>query len=245
MIDLFYVYLVIIKRYKKIKIYGLNWLLIAQKYSMLKINEIFFSIQGESTYTGKPCIFICLSECNLRCVWCDTEYAFYEGTELSIDDILKKIGEYNCKLVEITGGEPLIQEEVYQLIDRLQKLQYTVLIETGGSISISKLNHEVIKIMDIKCPGSKMESKMDFSNIDLLTKNDEAKFVVLNAEDYRYAKDIISRYDLTSRTNVLMSPVHDVLSSRTLAEWILADGLDVRLQVQFHKYIWSKDDRKV
>ena len=164
---------------------------------------------------------------------------------MSIDSILERIGGFSCKLVEITGGEPLLQEELYQLIDRLHKMHYTVLIETGGSISLNKLDPGVVKIMDIKCPGSKMEAKMDFSNIDLLTKNDEAKFVILTVDDYRYAKDIISRYDLTSRTNVLMAPVHEHIKPRTIAEWILADGLDVRLQVQFHKYIWDKNTRKV
>lgn len=211
----------------------------------MKINEIFCSIQGESSYTGFPCVFIRLTECNLRCSWCDTQYAFYEGTELPVEKIMENVRNYNCKLVEITGGEPLLQEEVYTLIQSLLKEEYTVLIETSGSIRLDKIDPRAIKIMDIKCPNSLMAHRMDFSNFDLLKKSDEVKFVILDRIDYEYAKDIVKNYNLSERANVLFSPVHGIMSLKNLAKWILEDHINVRLQFQLQKYIWDPETRGV
>lgn len=211
----------------------------------MKINEIFCSIQGESSYTGFPCVFIRLTECNLRCSWCDTQYAFYEGTELPVEKIMENVRNYHCKLVEITGGEPLLQEEVYTLIQSLLKEEYTVLIETSGSIRLDKIDPRAIKIMDIKCPNSLMAHRMDFSNFDLLKKSDEVKFVILDRTDYEYAKDIVKNYNLSERANVLFSPVHGIMSLKNLAKWILEDHINVRLQFQLQKYIWDPETRGV
>ena len=211
---------------------------------MLKINEIFYSIQGESTYNGMPCIFIRLTYCNLRCSYCDTEYSFYEGKDMSIKQIMDEIQKYECKLVEVTGGEPLMQEEAIQLMQTLIEKKYSVMLETGGSLPISKVPKEVIKIIDFKCPTSNMQKKNDWSILNDLQMHDEIKFVIGNKEDYDWAKNKIQKYNLMDR-KILFSPVHDVLDSKSLSEWILKDNLKVRFQIQLHKYIWTPETRGV
>ena len=205
----------------------------ASKKSLV-INEIFFSIQGESTLAGHPCVFVRLTACDLRCAWCDTAYAFTEGTEMSYDAIAGKVKEYGCTLVEITGGEPLMQENVYALIQRLCDEGCKVMIETGGD-----------RDMDIKCPGSKMEKRNRWENIDLLTPGDEVKFVIADETDYRWAKDIVLRYALPARCTILFSPVFGKIDNRALAGWILRDRLPVLFQLQMHKYIWDPTARGV
>ena len=211
---------------------------------MLKINEIFYSIQGESSFSGMPCIFIRLTYCNLRCSYCDTEYTFYEGRDMSINQIIKEIKQYKCNLVEVTGGEPLMQDGCIELMQTLLDNNYNVMLETGGSLTVYKVPKEVIKIIDFKCPSSNMEKKNDWSIIKNLNKNDEVKFVIGNKEDYEWSKKKINEHNLNNNT-ILFSPVHDVLNSKTLSEWILKDNLNVRFQVQLHKYIWSPETKGV
>jgi 7-carboxy-7-deazaguanine synthase len=211
----------------------------------LIINEIFFSIQGESTRIGQPCTFIRLTACDLRCTWCDTAYAFEEGKEMTIDAILQKVKEYQCKIIEITGGEPLFQENVHVLIKQLCDKNYEVMIETGGHRDISTIDPRAKRIMDIKCPGSKMETHNRWKNIEALTVRDEVKFVIADEADYNWSKKIIEQYQLDKKCTVLFSPVFGKLENRTLAEWILRDRLDVRFQLQMHKYIWDPNKRGV
>ncbi|OUT38350.1 radical SAM protein [bacterium] len=210
----------------------------------MKINEIFYSIQGESSMSGMPCIFIRLTYCNLRCSYCDTEYSFHEGKDMSIDDILKKIKNYNCKLVEVTGGEPLLQKESIDLMTILLNDNYKVMLETGGSLPIKNVPKDVIKIVDFKCPSSNMHKKNDWNILKDLQKHDEIKFVIGNYEDYEWTKNKINSYNLNTK-RILLSPVHDVLKSKDLSEWILKDGINARLQLQLHKYIWSPDTKGV
>jgi 7-carboxy-7-deazaguanine synthase len=213
---------------------------------MLTINEIFHSIQGESTHAGRPCVFVRLTACDLRCSWCDTPYAFHEGRKMSVADVVAGVVAFGCPVVEITGGEPLLQPEVYPLMDRLLENGHTVMIETGGHRSIARVPPQVIRIVDVKCPGSGEADRNDWSNLDLLTPTDEVKFVIADRRDYDFAKDVIARHDLPGRcAAVLMSPVHAVLPPKDLAEWILDDRLPVRLQLQAHKYIWSPGTRGV
>ena len=213
---------------------------------MLTVNEIFYSIQGESTFAGEPCVFVRLTACDLRCSWCDTAYAFYEGRKMSIDDVLAEVEAFDCDLVEVTGGEPLLQAEVYPLMRRLLDSGKTVLVETGGHRSIEHVPEGVVRIMDVKCPGSSEADKMDWSNLERLTPADQVKFVIKDRADYEFARDLVIREARLSRVAaVLFSPVHGVLDPRSLAEWILADRLAVRLQLQAHKYLWSPDARGV
>ena len=213
---------------------------------MLTINEIFYSIQGESTFTGRPCVFVRLTACDLRCAWCDTPYAFTEGHKMSIDDVVTAVQGYDCPLVELTGGEPLLQPGVYALMDRLLSLGRTVVVETGGHISLERVPAAVIKVMDVKCPGSGESARNNWDNLARLGPLDEVKFVVKDRADYEYAREVIVRHDLASRVGaVLISPVHGVLELRPLAEWMLADHLSARLQVQLHKYIWGAEVRGV
>jgi 7-carboxy-7-deazaguanine synthase len=213
---------------------------------MLTINEIFHSIQGESTHAGQPCVFVRLTACDLRCTWCDTPYAFYEGTKRSVDDVVAAVEAYKCPLVEITGGEPLLQEDVYELMARLLAAGRTVLLETGGHRPTTRVPPEVVTILDVKCPASGEAGRNDWSNLDRLAPHDEVKFVVQDRGDYEFARDVVSRHRLDARAAaVLMSPVHGVLDPKTLSEWILADRLPVRLQVQLHKIIWSPTTRGV
>jgi len=211
----------------------------------MRITEIFHSIQGESSYAGQPCVFVRLSGCPLRCTWCDTDYAFYGGQESSIDDIVLKVESYGCRLVEVTGGEPLAQPESLPLMTRLCDAGYTVLLETSGAIDMAPVDPRVHVILDVKCPGSGMTDRMHWPNLSLLTAKDEAKFVLANRTDYDWAREVLAEHDLASRCLVLFSPVFGSLDLRQLAEWILADRLPVRFQLQMHKYIWAPDMRGV
>jgi len=208
---------------------------------MIKINEIYLSVQGESTHTGLPCIFIRLTGCNLRCSWCDTAYAFHEGKNMSIDEILQKVENFGIHLVEITGGEPLMQDNVYTLMRRLIEKGYKVMLETGGSISLERVPKDVIKIMDLKCPGSGEQEKNNLDNLKLLAPHDEVKFVILDKKDYEWSRDIIKKYKINETAHVLLSPVFDKLELKEMVKWILEDRLPVRLQTQLHKIIWDKN----
>jgi 7-carboxy-7-deazaguanine synthase len=213
---------------------------------VLSINEIFYSIQGESTYAGNPCVFVRLAGCDLRCSWCDTTYAFHEGQKMSVDDVLQQVDRYGGPLVEVTGGEPLLQEDVYPLMDRLLESGRTVLLETGGQVDVSRVPGDVIKVMDVKCPASGESAKNDWGNIDRLGSRDQVKFVIQDREDYEFARDTVRRHALERRcAAVLFSPVHGVLNPKDLSEWILEDRLPVRLQLQIHKHIWGADVRGV
>ena len=213
---------------------------------MLTVNEIFHSIQGESTHTGRRCVFVRLTACDLRCSWCDTPYAFTEGRKMSIDDIIAQVKSYDCRVVEITGGEPLLQKNVYPLMQRLLDDGFTVMLETGGHISVEQVPGRVIKIVDVKCPGSGESHRNDWSNLDRLGMTDEVKFVIKDRADYEFAREVVARHQLAGRVRaILFSPVHGVLDSKQLAEWILEDRLDVRLQLQAHKYIWDPQTRGV
>jgi 7-carboxy-7-deazaguanine synthase len=213
---------------------------------MLTVNEIFYSIQGESTRAGQPCVFVRLTACDLRCSWCDTEYAFHEGRKQSVDEVVAAVEQHDCPLVEITGGEPLLQEGVYDLMNRLLASGRTVLLETGGHRPIDRVPTEVVKIVDVKCPGSGEVDKNEWSNLDRLSPHDEVKFVIKDRADYEFARDVIRGKNLAARcAAVLMSPVHDVLGAEALSQWMLADRLPARLQLQLHKYIWSPSTRGV
>jgi len=213
---------------------------------MLTINEIFYSIQGESTRAGEPCVFVRLTACDLRCSWCDTPYAFHEGRKMSVDEVVASVGGYRCRLVEITGGEPLLQEDVYPLMERLLADGRTVMLETGGHRPIGRVPQEVVKIVDVKCPGSGEADRNDWSNLQRLASHDEVKFVIKDRTDYEYARDVVVRLDLPRRAAaILLSPVHGVLDPKTLSEWMLQDSVPARLQLQLHKYIWSPETRGV
>jgi 7-carboxy-7-deazaguanine synthase len=213
---------------------------------MLTVNEIFYSIQGESTRAGQPCVFVRLTACDLRCVWCDTEYAFHEGRKMSVDDVVAAVDRHDCPLVEITGGEPLLQEDVYPLMDRLLAAGRTVMLETGGHRPIGRVPGAVLKIVDVKCPGSGEAHRNEWSNLDALAPHEEVKFVIRDLADYEFARDVIARHRLASRAGaILLSPVHGVLDPKTLSGWLLADRLPARLQLQIHKYIWSPTTRGV
>jgi 7-carboxy-7-deazaguanine synthase len=213
---------------------------------VLTINEIFHSIQGESSHAGRPCVFVRLTACDLRCSWCDTAYAFHEGRKMTLDDVLAEVEGYGCPVVEVTGGEPLLQTDVYPLMDRLLETGKTVLLETGGHHSIADVPAGVVRIVDVKCPASGESDKNCWQNLDLLRPHDEVKFVIQDRGDYDFAKDVVARRGLVERcAAVLYSPVHGVLDPKTLAAWILEDRLGVRLQLQAHKYIWGADVRGV
>ena len=211
----------------------------------MRVTEIFHSIQGESTFAGLPCVFVRVTGCPLRCTWCDTDYAFFGGTEHSFDDILATIRSYSCPLVEVTGGEPLSQPETITLLHRLCLEGFTVLLETSGAIDTAGVDASVRIILDVKCPGSGMTERMHWANVERLRPQDEAKFVIQDRIDYEWAKSIQSRFRLTERCPVLFSPVFGKLNPRDLAEWMLADRLSVRLQLQMHKHIWTPETRGV
>lgn len=204
------------------------------------ITEIFKSIQGESSYAGLPCSFIRTTGCNLRCVWCDTEYAFYGGAQMSVAEVLAAIERHHCNLVEITGGEPLLQPDVPELAAELLKRKHRVLVETGGSLDISVLPSDVIKIVDVKCPESGMSEQMDWKNLSRLSSADEIKFVINSRQDYDWAVDVMKRHQLYEKNPVLFSPVHKNLPPEQLAGWILEDNLSVRFQIQLHKILWGE-----
>ncbi len=212
---------------------------------MLKVNEIYHSIQGESTNAGLPCVFIRLTGCNLRCSYCDTEHAFFEGNEISLDEIIEEVKKYNCKLVEVTGGEPLMQDESIKLMKTLCDEDFDVMLETAGNMPIKNVDKRVKIIMDLKCPSSEMMDKNLYENVDHLKKDDEVKFVIGNREDYNWMKEIISKYDLQNKCALLASVVFGTLDPLTLVNWILEDKLDVRFQLQMHKYIWHPETKGV
>ena len=220
------------------------------------ITEIFKSIQGESTRAGLPCIFVRLTGCNLRCVWCDTAYAFHGGTKMTVEQVVARVEEHSegkVRLVEITGGEPLLQEEVFPLAEKLLAAGYTVLVETSGERAIGRLPREVIKIVDVKCPDSGEADTFRIENLEALADGDEVKFVIASRRDYEFARAFTARHGLDQRVcQVLFSPVFEDpegkwpgLNPRDLAEWILADGLPVRLGLQLHKFIWDPAMRGV
>ena len=212
----------------------------------LNISEVFYSIQGESSYAGYPCVFIRLAGCNLRCRFCDARYTYEEkGVETKIGDILKKVAEHPKALVEITGGEPLLQDAVYPLMEELLAAGRTVLLETNGSVSLAKVPDKVIKIMDIKCPGSGMHEHLKPGNFDLLTAHDEVKFVLSSREDYDWAVQLIQDQQLAEEVKILFSPARDLLAPADLAQWLLEDELPVRLQLQLHTILWPDKNRGV
>ena len=207
----------------------------------LRINEIYFSIQGESTHAGRPCIFIRLTYCNIRCSYCDTEYAFQDGNDMEISEILDKIKQWDCNLVEVTGGEPLFQDECSDLLKELIQHGYEVLLETGGSLSVKGVPREVIKIVDFKCPSSGMTEKNLWSIIDDLMPFDEVKFVIGDREDFDWAGKMLDQYSLSKKCVVLFSPIFNGIDPSLIANWILEDNLPVRMHIQMHKHIWGPD----
>jgi len=205
----------------------------------LRINEIFFSVQGETRYTGLPTIFIRLTGCPLRCHYCDTAYAFHEGTTMPINDILHRINNYRTRFVTVTGGEPLAQKNCIDLLALLCDEGYQVSLETSGAIDISRVDERVARIVDIKTPASGESGKNRYENLYLLNTRDQVKFVISGRADYDWAREKIREYQLTERCEILLSPSHEELPAQTLADWILADHLPVRLQIQLHKYLWG------
>ena len=213
---------------------------------MLTVFEIYPSIQGESTHAGRPCVFVRLAACDLRCSWCDTPYAFTGGQKMAVEDVLARVDALGVPLVELTGGEPLLQKEAIPLMAGLLESGHEVLLETGGHISVADVPAPVVRIVDVKCPGSGEAGKMHWPNLDLLRPHDEVKFVLKDRADYEYARDVVQRHGLAAKVAaVLFSPVHGVLDPRTISEWVLADRLAVRVQLQVHKYIWDPQTRGV
>ncbi|MGE3180945.1 MAG: radical SAM protein [Phycisphaerae bacterium] len=225
----------------------------------LRINEIFHSIQGEGTRAGQRCVFVRLTGCHLRCTYCDTEYSFYEGDWRSLDEVLAEVRSYNCPFVEITGGEPLLQPDVYELMDRLLAITPVVALETSGAVSIARVDSRIVRIVDVKTPSSGEADRNHWPNLELLTANDELKFVIGSRADYEWSCDVLHKHQLIGRCPILFSPVIGVpveqssglqlaqghLDARELAEWMLADKLDVQFSLQVHKFIWSPTTRGV
>lgn len=225
----------------------------------LRVNEIFHSIQGEGTRAGQRCVFVRLTGCHLRCTYCDTEYSFYEGDWMTLDEILATVASYDCPFVEVTGGEPLLQPDVYALLDRLLESAAVVAVETSGAVSIEKVDPRVVRIVDLKTPSSGEVARNHWPNVDLLTANDEVKFVIGTREDYEWSRDVVRSRGLAEKCPVLFSPVIGVpagaseglqlaqggLDPRELAEWILADRLAVQFSLQVHKFVWSPTMRGV
>ncbi len=213
----------------------------------MQVTEIFKSIQGESTFAGLPCIFIRLTGCNLRCSWCDTEYAFHGGTKMTLDDVMDKVSAFDGKLVEVTGGEPLLQDEVYPLMDRLLADRYQVLLETSGERPIDRVPAEVVKIVDVKCPDSGEPDTFRLENLDRLQPHDQVKFVLGTRRDYEFARDFTRSHGLPERVAaVIFSPAHGQVDLERMAQWILADRVEnVRFGSQLHKLIWGPDAQGV
>lgn len=214
---------------------------------MLRVTEIFRSIQGESTHAGRPCTFVRLTGCPMRCVWCDSEYTFSGGDHVSLDEVMAQVRAFNCKLVEVTGGEPLAQPQSLALIESLCSEGYEVLVETGGYLSTEGLDPRAKIILDVKCPASGEETRNHWPNLERLRPDqDEVKFVIANADDWKYALKIIEQHDLIRRTRaVLVSPAWGIVDLREMADWVSSSGLDVRMQLQLHKYIWGAEARGV
>jgi len=217
--------------------------------SALHVNEIFYSIQGEGTRSGLPCTFIRLQGCKLRCTWCDTPYALDKrdpGTVMTIEELMQEVESIGCNFVEFTGGEPLEQPNVLAMMSMLCDRGYTVAVETGGHVDIATVDQRVICILDVKCPDSKMHTLNHWPNLEQLRAHDEVKFVIASRGDYEFARDVVQRYRLESKVAaVLMSCVFNALPFVTLVEWILADKLPVRFQLQVHKFVWSPETRGV
>lgn len=213
----------------------------------MRITEIFYSIQGESSFAGLPCVFVRLTWCNLRCSWCDSEYTFTGGAEMSVSEVIEKVRSYGCKLVEITGGEPLVQKrECCELVTQLCDAGFTVLVETGGSLDTSVLDSRAIKILDVKCPGSGEADRNFWPNLDGLNARDEIKFVITDRADFDFAMQVIERHQLNTREpHILFSPVWNVVELKELADWILQSGVHGRMQLQLHKYIWGPEVKGV
>lgn len=216
-------------------------------FSFMRITEIFHSIQGESSYAGLPCVFVRLTWCNLRCSWCDSEYTFTGGTEMSVDEVMEKVRGYNCKLIEITGGEPLVQRrECCDLVKRLCDEGFSVLVETGGGLDASVLDTRAIKILDVKCPGSGEAERNFWPNLERLNPLDEIKFVIKDRADFNFALEVISKYKLSEREPyILFSPVWEAVELKALAEWVIQSSVRGRMQLQLHKYIWGPDVKGV
>jgi len=211
----------------------------------LKVNEIFYSLQGESTLVGRPCVLVRLTGCQMRCSWCDSEYAFYDGEWMDLEELEEKVASFGCPLVELTGGEPLLQPASLELMTRLCDRGYEVLLETGGGLDISKVDPRVRRVVDVKCPSSGEAENNYWGNLDLLTGRDELKFVIASEEDYDWAVRVIEDRGLTGRCPIHFSPVWGPLEPRELASWILRDRLPVRLALQVHKILWGSETRGV
>ncbi len=217
-----------------------------QRKDVLRVNEIFHSLQGESSRAGEPCVFVRLTGCGLRCTYCDTEYAFYEGTDRSVSEVIEEVETFGTTLVEITGGEPLEQEAIYPLMERLLASGFDLMLETGGHMDISRVDEQVKRIVDLKTPNSGMMHRNDLRNIDRLTMHDEVKFVIGDRTDYEWSRAKIAQHDLSKKCgHILMSPVHASCELSELAAWILEDHLPVKLQLQLHKLIWPAAMRGV
>jgi 7-carboxy-7-deazaguanine synthase len=214
---------------------------------MLRVTEIFRSIQGESTHAGRPCTFVRLTGCPMRCVWCDSEYTFTGGEHISIDDVLKQVRAFGCRLVEVTGGEPLAQKEALTLIERLCDEDFEVLIETGGYFSTEGIDERARVILDVKCPGSGEEDRNHWPNLERLRADrDEVKFVIASRADWDFGTDVIKRFELEQRTRaVLISPAWGAIDLKDLADWVASSGLNLRMQLQLHKYVWGPETRGV
>ncbi|HSE32535.1 MAG TPA: radical SAM protein [Pyrinomonadaceae bacterium] len=214
---------------------------------MLRVTEIFRSIQGESTHAGRPCTFVRLTGCPMRCAWCDSEYTFTGGDHYSLEDVMARVHALGCQLVEITGGEPLAQREAFELIRRLCDEGFEVLVETGGYVSTADVDERAKIILDVKCPASGEEPRNHWPNLGLLRADkDEVKFVVADAGDWDYAQTVIHKYDLqTNAKAILISPAWEQIDLKSLADWVSSSGLNVRMQLQLHKYIWGPDVRGV
>jgi 7-carboxy-7-deazaguanine synthase len=212
---------------------------------VLKVNEIFHSIQGESTRAGRPCVFVRLTGCHLRCTWCDTEYAFHEGRPMSVEAVIEQVDGYGCRLVEVTGGEPLLQAEAIPLMQGLLDRGYEVLLETGGALPIDEVPPGVGRIVDVKCPGSGESERNRWENLARLGDGDEVKFVIRDRADFDWAAERVRELGLGRRCPVLFSAVHDDLEPGRLADWVLAERLPVRVQLQLHKLLWPGVPRGV
>ena len=214
---------------------------------MLRVTEIFRSIQGESTHAGRPCTFVRLTGCPMRCTWCDSEYTFTGGEHISLDEVMKQVHDFGCRLVEVTGGEPLAQREGFDLIKRLCDEDYEVLVETGGYVSTEDLDQRAKIILDVKCPASGEAERNHWPNLARLRPHlDEVKFVVANRDDWDFARKVVGDYDLESRAgSILISPAWEQIDLQELADWIVESGLKMRMQLQMHKYIWGPDTRGV
>ncbi|MEE9523426.1 MAG: radical SAM protein [Thermodesulfovibrionales bacterium] len=211
----------------------------------MKLCEIFSSIQGESSFAGYPCVFIRLSGCNLRCSYCDTTYAYAEGEDIELNEIIDKVRSFGIGLVEITGGEPLLQEEVHNLMRRLLDEGYRILLETNGSMDISGVDSRVSVVLDIKTPSSKMADRMIMENLDRVEEKDDVKFVICTEDDYKWVKDVMQKRSLSERTNVLLSPAYGMLDPAELVKWMMKDRINARLNLQLHKYIFGPDKKGV